>query len=141
MKIRKNKLLPLRYNLYQFSIVKSISDLLESNLPEKTKLSKLFNSIKTTFGLAQERITIQVAMESRAYKFIILDPTASLKMAFPIATFVFIPEENRLDLWDFQNPVSPAFQWKNKELSYSSVSDLMFLAGSDKIFRTIVNSI
>ena len=114
---------------------------MESNLPEKTKLSKLFNSIKTTFGLAQERVSIQVAMESRVYKFIILDPTASLKVAFPVATFVFIPEESRLDLWDFQNPVSPAYQWKNKELSYSSVSDLMFLAGSDKIFRTIVNSI
>lgn len=130
------KLLQINYAMIVFSAVKDLSDFFRTKLPEMKTIKALFSAIKLVFKTAEGRLIMQVGEGARVYKFLILSNDVN---KYPIANFVYIPEEKRLDFYSMDMPHIPMIQWKNKKAVFRNYSEALDRAGIDKVFSGIIN--
>ena len=131
-------MLNTNYNLLQFSQVTDKSEFFKtSKLPEITKIRAMIDTIKILFHLPANAIDIMVSEGDRIYKLIV--HTSSISRSI-IGWFVYIPLQNRVDLYDAINGGDiPLVQWKNKKVTFKSYSPLLDLVGVNKLFERVIN--
>ena len=133
-------MLSINYNLLQFSQVMDKSEFFKtSKLPEITKIRAMIDTIKILFHLPANAIDIMVSEGDRVYKLIVHTSNINRNI---IGWFVYIPLQNRVDLYDAINvgdiPI-PLVQWKNKKVVFKSYSPLLELVGVNKLFEKVIN--
>lgn len=129
-------MLHTRYNYNNFAQVVDLGDFYSAPLPEMNKIKALVGAIKLLFSLPDTYLNIEVAIGERVYKFTMLTQDVH---KLPFGWFVYMPLENRLDLYVAENPYSPTIQWLNKKPVTKAYSMLFDKAGIDSRFKTIVN--
>ena len=130
-------MLDLSYSSLSFSKVVDFNDLYKSKLPEILKLRSIIENLKLLFNLPGTRIILEVDEEGkRVYKITLLDTSVERR---PFGLFVYLPLQNRLDLFSVSSNI-PLIQWKNKKPVFKSYDFLLDRAGLDKLFQKIINA-
>ena len=132
------KLLNINYNSLVFSEVKDNADFFNTKLPEIINIKALYGSIKLSLKIPEGKLVIFCAEGERVYKIVVLSNDIH---KYPIGWFVYIPQQKRLDLYTLSSSEIPLIQWKNKKAVFKNYDLLLDMAGLDKVFTNIVNTI
>lgn len=131
-------MLEINYNQINFSLVVDLPDFYKSKLPEIVKVRSLIDSCKLLFKLPGDRVILEVSESDRIYKITLQNPDIKRTL---LGVIVYLPLQNRLDLFLPDNLEIPLIQWKNKQVVHKNYSMLLDRAGMDKLFSRLVNVI
>lgn len=126
------------YNYMTFAKVTDLADLMKSNLPEMTKVKGLIDNSKILFDLPTNRVLLEVSQGDRVYKITLLTPDVN---KYPFGWLIYLPLQNRLDLYSSDSPSIPIIQWKSKKAVFKNYTTLLDRAGLDRIFDKLINII
>lgn len=131
-------MLEIKYNQINFSLVVNFSDFYKSKLPEIVKVKSLIDSCKLLFNLPGDRIILEASESDRIYKITLQTPDINKTL---LGVLVYLPLQNRLDLFLPDNLEIPFIQWKNKKVVYKNYPMLLDRIGIDKLFSRLINKI
>lgn len=127
-------MLDISYRDYDFALViKQLEFFRETGLVEIVKIKSMVAQIRTIFKLPAKSVRIYVAQGHRVYKLEVLGDKE-----IPFAVFVYLPEQQRVDLYDLMTPDTPILQWKNKKAVTKNISPLLAMSGIEKVFGPII---
>jgi hypothetical protein len=124
------------YNYYTYARVVDMTDFYNSSLPEILKVKRLIEASKKVFNVPDNRVTLDLAETSRVYKITLLTPDVN---KYPFAWLFYLPQENRVDLYNSDSPYRPFIQWKNKKLEFKNFSVFFDRAKIEKVFDKLVS--
>ena len=111
------------------------NSLYKSGAKKVDKVRSLINISKQLFIASDNNIKLSILGEDKnIYKITIID---ELKKRL-IVTLYYIPNDNRLDLWD-PNEDKPIFVWKNKICILKNISEYLKKVNVEKLFSQLIS--
>ena len=124
------------YNSLSYSIVTDLTGFYKEQTPEVNKIRAIIEAVKMLLRIPGNAIKLQIAEGQRIYKIIFYKSNLD---KFPLGWFVYIPEQNRIDLYDtILSTELPYIQWKNKKPVFKNYAGLLDLIKVDRLFDTVI---
>lgn len=129
-------MLDLNYNYYKFAEVKNVTGFFkELGHNHMMKVKAMHDNIKLLFNL--NKLMLYIAEGAEIYQFII--PSQDFRN-LEVGRAIYQPVDKRLDLWMAGDRV-PLIQFKGKKVVHKNYSPFLDMAGLDKLFGKLTNSL
>lgn len=129
-------MLSTRYNYSNFALILDVADFYRGSLKEISKVRSIVDSVKMLFHIPGNAIKLYVAEGERIYK---VEFYSSSLDKFPLGWIVYLPLEDRLDLYDSTiSTAMPYVQWKNKKPVFKNFAGLLDVVHVERLFDSIV---
>ena len=129
-------MLNIQYNLLNYSQVINTADFYRGTYTELSRIRSIVDSLKMLIHIPGNAIKIFVAEGERIYKIVFYSSSLD---KYPLGWFVYLPLENRIDLYDaVQSTEMPYIQWKNKKPAFKNYAGLLETVHVEKLFDSII---
>lgn len=123
----------------KYAKVSNKADFFKGGPPEMIQVKNLYEAIKILFNLPSDRVEIEVVESgARIYRFTLFNPQVTKNV---LGWVVYIPFQNRLDIYTIRDFKTPLIQFRNKKPVWKNYSIFLDRAGFDKLFNKLINVI
>lgn len=125
----------ITYLRLKFSDIKDVNSFFNSDKLYGNSVKILYNNIKLVFGLVSSNILVSRSDVNNVFKFTIKDKNSIFGF------IIYIPLQNRIDIYTSENVQVPLLQIKNKKIVYKTYSMFLEKLGVEKLFEKLYNSL